>query len=95
MTASRRYILILIIGWALVGAASYGISMSFIGGAAVFFLLMAACSLSVFPLTHLLLLAFMYKKHQRPPSPMQTLLFLGLVLMLLIVVLGSGVFNFV
>ncbi len=95
MTLSRRYAIRLVAGWALFGALLFWIGLDYIGGAATFFLLAAVASWSIFPLAHFFVAALVARKARRDPSGAVSISFVAGVIIFLLAMLASGIFDYV
>jgi len=95
MALSWKYILKIAVGWPIFGAASYLFATNYIGGAATFFMLIALASWSVFPVLHFIVAAIIAYKQRHDPSLGNTVLIVTCVMVFLVIVLVSGVFNYV
>jgi len=95
MVLSWKYIFKIVIGWPIFGAASFLVANKYIGGAATFFILVAFASWSVFPLLHFIVAAVIAQKQRHDPSAGNTAVIVLCVILSLLILLLSGLFNYV
>lgn len=95
MVLSRSYLIWCILGWGLLGGVSFLNAYKCIGGCAIFFMLVALASWSVFPIFHLCVAFLVARKMHADPSGDITAGIVLIVLVFLVGLLMLGGFNYV